>query len=78
MTEQLTSGVELMLAGMGIVFLFLTMLVLAIKLMSGMIQRYFPEAPALVRVKAGQTDDSAVIAAISSAVHHYRNTHKPQ
>jgi oxaloacetate decarboxylase (Na+ extruding) subunit gamma len=42
MTEQIRSGIELMFAGMGIVFVFLAMLVVAINLMSAMIQRYFP------------------------------------
>jgi Na+-transporting methylmalonyl-CoA/oxaloacetate decarboxylase, gamma subunit len=40
MTEQMTSGIELMFAGMGIVFLFLTMLVFAINIMSVLVQRF--------------------------------------
>jgi oxaloacetate decarboxylase gamma subunit len=42
MTEMMSNGVELMFAGMGIVFLFLTMLVGAINLMSSLVQRFFP------------------------------------
>lgn len=45
MAELMNSGVELMLVGMGIVYLFLTALVIAIGLMSSVLQRFFPEAP---------------------------------
>ena len=48
MTELMSSGVELMFAGMGIVFLFLTMLVVAINIMSSLVQRFFPDAPTQV------------------------------
>jgi len=41
MTELMSSGLELLVAGMGIVFLFLTMLVVAINLMSAMVLRFF-------------------------------------
>ena len=45
MAEMMSSGIELMFAGMGIVFLFLTMLVVAINMMSSLLQRFFPDAP---------------------------------
>jgi oxaloacetate decarboxylase gamma subunit len=73
MTEQMTSGFELMFAGMGIVFLFLTMLVVAINLMSTLVQRYFPEMPASKIVPGITADiDKSIIAAITAAVHLYR------
>jgi oxaloacetate decarboxylase gamma subunit len=80
MTELMSSGIELMFAGMGIVFLFLTMLVIVINAMSGLIQRYLPEEPASsisipVAVSNNSTTDKSHIAAISAAVHQYRNTH---
>lgn len=76
MTEQMASGIELMFVGMGIVFLFLTMLVVAINLMSGLIQRYFPEIPVAKTVPGISTDiDKSVIAAITAAVHQYRKKH---
>lgn len=74
MTEQISSGIELMFAGMGIVFLFLTMLVAAINLMSTAVQRYFPESSPKFRSEASGIDKS-MVAAISAAVHHYRNKH---
>ncbi len=76
MTELISSGIELMFAGMTIVFLFLTMLVGAINLMSFLVQRFFPEQPTpSIHVTTGGVDKS-VIAAITAAVHQYRNKHK--
>lgn len=75
MTELMSSGVELMFAGMGIVFLFLTMLVFAINLMSALVQRFFPEAPpapAIAQVATSTVPDKATVAAITAAVHQYR------
>ena len=76
MTELMSSGVELMFAGMGIVFLFLTMLVVAINIMSALVQRFFPEAPAQAATSVVTGIDKSVIAAITAAVHQYRSKHK--
>ncbi len=76
MTELLSSGIELMLVGMGIVFIFLTMLVFVIKLMSRFIQRHFPDSPVALRNLPAQGEEPQTIAAISAAVHRYRMTHK--
>jgi oxaloacetate decarboxylase gamma subunit len=83
MNEMFESGVELMLIGMGIVFLFLALLVVAINVMSSLITRFFPEPlvvpppiPSLAAKK--QSIDQGVIAAISAAVHHYKKQHSQQ
>lgn len=71
MKELISSGVELMFAGMGIVYLFLIMLVIMINLMSAFLHRYFPDKP----VSSGKTItglDKSTIAAITAAVHQYR------
>jgi len=78
MTALLNSGLELMLVGMGIVFAFLSMLVFAIKGMSALILRHFPDAPAVARSKPEAKADQDTIAAISAAVHHYRNRQQPK
>lgn len=78
MTELMGSGIELMFAGMGIVFLFLTMLVGAITAMSRFVERYFPEESVTtisVPVVANNAVDKSYIAAITAAVHQYRNSH---
>tara|TARA_R110000787_G_scaffold38998_21_gene97923 strand:- start:3267 stop:3500 length:234 start_codon:yes stop_codon:yes gene_type:complete len=47
-------GVDMMLYGMGTVFIFLIVLVLAISLMSRLVAKFSPAAP-LVPVKAAET-----------------------
>ncbi|MCX7084978.1 MAG: OadG family transporter subunit [Methylococcales bacterium] len=77
MAELMSSGIELMFAGMGIVFLFLGMLVGAINLMSSLVQRFFPEAPVMgVSPSVSSGIDKNVVAAITAAVHQYRREHK--
>ena len=78
MTEQMSQGLELRLAGMGIVFLFLTLLVLAINLMSSLIERFFPEAPNLVGTVTTTSNgiDKNIVAAITAAVHQHRSKNK--
>jgi len=72
MNEMMSAGVEIMLVGMGTVFLFLAMLIVVVNVMSKIVQRFLSqeinEQPTLVH-----NIDSSVIAAISTAVHHYRN-----
>jgi oxaloacetate decarboxylase gamma subunit len=77
MTELMSKGVELMFAGMGIVFLFLTMLVVAINIMSALVQRFFPDAPTLAAATTPVSGiDKSIIAAITAAVHQHRSKHK--
>ncbi len=72
MTELMSSGIELMLVGMGIVYLFLALLVIVINMMSYVIQRFFPEEPPAVKIGSNGLDKNTV-AAITAAVHHYRS-----
>ena len=73
MIDELNAGIELMLVGMGVVFMFLTLLVLAINVMSSLIMHLLPQnAP---QQKARETD-SGTIAAITAAVKLYRTGHK--
>ncbi len=78
MTEEISLGLELMFVGMGIVFLFLTMLVIAINVMSALVQRFFPEAPPVPPAHPLITSnlDKSVVAAITAAVHQHRSKHK--
>jgi oxaloacetate decarboxylase gamma subunit len=60
-----------MLLGMGIVYAFLGMLVVAIGGMSAIVKRYFPDMP--MSHPVGQNlDDAGIVAAISAALQQYR------
>ena len=66
--ELIAGGVELMLVGMGTVFVFLTTLVGATTLMSAFVARRAPHYPA----DNGPNDEE--IAAISAAIARHRGT----
>jgi oxaloacetate decarboxylase gamma subunit len=76
MTELINSGIELMIAGMGIVFLFLAMLVIVINLMSALVLRFFPDIPLVSTTSVTGGADKRVVAAITAAVHQYRRDHQ--
>ena len=62
-------GLDLMLYGMGTVFVFLTLLVIVTALMSAIIQRWFPddEAPTASSL-ADSTVDERIVAVIEAAL----------
>lgn len=64
-----------MLLGMGIVYSFLALLVVAIKTMSSVVNRYFPDMPMLHPAIKPSGEDPGTLAAISAAVHQYRKKH---
>ena len=68
MSELVSAGLQLMLVGMGTVFVFLTLLVFATQAMSAIIRSMFPVEDAT----DAATETAAEIAAISAAVHQYR------
>ncbi|MDH4041271.1 MAG: OadG family protein [Gammaproteobacteria bacterium] len=80
--DIIAQGIELMLYGMGTVFVFLALLVLATTGMSGLITRYFPQPeppPVTARVRKPATAvagelDPGVVAVITAAIHQHRNT----
>ena len=63
--DLLTQGLELMLAGMGVVFVFLTLLVGATTLMSRVVMRFWPAN--------SPPDDEEEIAAITAAIARHRS-----
>lgn len=80
MSDLLMNGFELMLLGMGIVFTFLIILVVALNLMSR-IAFYFDtaeEAPSTAtgsQQPVAKPENTALIAVISAAISRYRSTH---
>lgn len=75
-SEFLLEGVELMLFGLGSVFIFLVLLIVCIRLMSSVIGRFdtAPTAqpvPARSAVAASEVD-ADLLAAIQAAIHQHR------
>lgn len=65
-SDLIDQGLTLMLAGMGTVFVFLTILVIGMSAMSKLVMRFQPSA-----VPAGVTDQE--VAAISAAITMHRH-----
>lgn len=82
--ELLLEAASLMVIGMTMVFLFLTILVYVVRLMSKLVPTEEPIAPArpknsknIARADLSDNVDPKVIAAISAAVHRHRSTVTP-
>ena len=71
------AGVELMLVGMGTVFLFLTLLVFVVKLMSAMVARFVttkdPAAAPVSQTSGRVAIPAAHVAVIAAAIDQHRN-----
>jgi oxaloacetate decarboxylase gamma subunit len=79
MGDMISSGIELMMIGMGIVFAFLTLLIVLVNVMTSLVEKYIPEDSDLytsVTSAITRHTDAGIIAAISAAVHQYRTKHK--
>ena len=79
-SDLLLEGVNLMLFGMGFVFLFLTSLVGVTSTMSKVVTRFFPDpllaAPAPGAAASAATaasDDTELVAAITAAIKMHRD-----
>jgi oxaloacetate decarboxylase gamma subunit len=81
MSELMTEALELMVVGMGFVFVFLAVLVFLTSIMSKLINKYLP-APAPVAAKAPKvknqtaSQDAQLLAVLSAAVAEYRSDQK--
>lgn len=79
-SELLREGLYLMLFGMGFVFMFLVILVYAVKLMSHLVIRFTPEpVPVLTpvvrhEVSTPPADNERIKAVLAAAVHYHRRT----
>ena len=69
MSPLVSQGLDLAIIGMGTVFFFLTMLVLATMLMSRLV---LPTVKQAVAISPSQPDGKKV-AAIAAAIHQHRN-----
>jgi oxaloacetate decarboxylase gamma subunit len=78
MDNLLAQGVELAIYGMGTVFVFLALLIIATQAMSSLISRLSPEkAPAAAGAETqsiSALDQGRLVAVISAAIAQHRNT----
>lgn len=73
--QMLQQAAELMAIGMATVFVFLTLLVIIIQLMSLSVRRLFPSkknSPTTVELVESDAISPKVVAAITAAVHQHR------
>jgi len=71
-TNLILEGFKFMGLGMGTVFLFLIIMILAINAMSYIINRFFPEPQVADVTASTQKDNNKIIAAITAAIKHHR------
>ena len=81
MTEPslVSQGLELMVFGMGVVFVFLTMLVFVTTLMSKLVNKFAPEPEAVAApapAVAAPGVDPQLLKVLSAAVKEHRARHK--
>lgn len=76
--QLLDQGIELLVFGMGTVFVFLAVLVLITMFMSFIVLRFFPEAAVVRKPRASKAsannkqNNDELVAVISAAVHKHR------
>lgn len=79
MENLLSEGLNLMVFGMGFVFVFLTLLIFSTVGMSKLVGKYFPEAPPQPKARkaapaaAAANNNDELIAVMTAAVHKYRS-----
>lgn len=72
-SELISEGLNLMLLGMGTVFVFLTILVFVTTLMSSLVQKYATIEPTKEKPTGAAIDEQRLIAVISAAIHAHRS-----
>ena len=72
-----SEALKFMALGMGIVFIFLTIMIFALKIQAKLIAKYFPEKPKEVlntwKPNTSDEDEKNTIAAITAAIIHHNN-----
>ncbi len=73
MENLVFEGFKFMILGMGTVFSFLTLMIIAMNLQSYIIHKFFPEPRATAPDSSVKNNKNAKIAAISAAISHHNN-----
>ncbi|MDA1369517.1 MAG: OadG family protein [Proteobacteria bacterium] len=77
MENLLSQGIELAVFGMGTVFVFLALLILATKFMSALVLKYQPDQQSPKTARAvTQTSNNTLLAIISAAIIQHRQQNK--
>jgi oxaloacetate decarboxylase gamma subunit len=73
-TNLILEGFKFMGLGMGTVFTFLIIMIVAMSFMSSILNKYFPEPKPSTNtaVKTQENNNKKVIAAITAAIKHHR------
>ena len=71
-TNLVLEGFKFMGLGMGTVFVFLIIMILAINFMSTIIHRFFPEPQVKAAPNSAPKNNNKIIAAITAAIKHHR------
>jgi len=67
-------ALKFMLLGMGIVFMFLYIMVLVVKMQHYIIHKYFPtKAESVIEDKKSSTSSTKIIAAITAAIEYHQD-----
>ena len=72
MENLVFEGFKFMVLGMGTVFAFLILMILAMNLQSYIVHKLFPE-PVAKPDSSAKSNNSAKVAAISAAIQHHKN-----
>ncbi len=73
MENLVFEGFKFMLLGMGTVFAFLVVMIIAMNLQSYIIHKFFPEPIPTADNSSSKKSSNAKIAAISAAIQHHKN-----
>jgi len=75
MENLVFEGFKFMLLGMGTVFTFLTLMIIAMNIQSYIIHKFFPEPVATTPDSSAKNgkNNGAKVAAISAAINHHKN-----
>ncbi len=74
-TNLILEGFKFMVLGMGTVFMFLIVLIFMMNMMSKIVHKYFPEPQVDINPPvANKQDNKKVIAAITAAIAHHRQS----
>ena len=82
MSELMSDAINLMIVGMGFVYVFLMVLVVTTSFMSKLVERFAPEKPDALIIKSSHDsiesapDDLRLVAVISAALAKYRSQHQ--